>query len=175
MSSVALPVRCDAEASFHGFGEQYDATDQYGHAFELLVSEQGIGRVPDTPEPSYFVNCGQEANFSPYDGLPTVVPAMLSLGLSGIPFVTHDVAGFSGGPSTKELYLRWTELGAFTPIMRTHEGATTRDVYLPSGRWFDVWTGDAYEGGGTVTVDAPIGRPPVFSRDSDRADLRAID
>lgn len=65
----------------------------------------------------------QEADFSPYDGLPTVVPAMLNLGLSGIPFVTHDIAGFSGGPSTKELFLRWTELGAFTPIMRTHEGS----------------------------------------------------
>jgi sulfoquinovosidase len=39
-----------------------------------------------------------------------------------VPFVTHDIAGFSGGPSTKELFLRWTELGAFTPIMRTHEG-----------------------------------------------------
>jgi len=64
----------------------------------------------------------QEADFSPYDGLPTVVPAMVTLGLSGIPFVTHDVAGFSGGPSTKELYLRWAELGAFSPIFRTHDG-----------------------------------------------------
>jgi len=64
----------------------------------------------------------QEANFLPGDGLPTVLPAMLNLGLSGIPFVTHDIAGFSGGPSTKELYERWTELGAFTPTLRTHEG-----------------------------------------------------
>lgn len=64
----------------------------------------------------------QEADFSPFDGLPTVVPAMLNLGISGIPFVTHDISGFSGGPSTKELFMRWTELGSFTPIMRTHEG-----------------------------------------------------
>jgi alpha-glucosidase len=64
----------------------------------------------------------QEANFSEWDGLPTVIPAMVSLGLAGVGYVTHDIAGFSGGPSTKELYLRWTELGAFTPIMRTHEG-----------------------------------------------------
>jgi len=200
----------------------------------------------------------QEANFSPHDGLPTVVPAMLSLGLSGIPFVTHDIAGFSGGPSTKELFLRWTELGAFTPIMRTHEGAkkfdnwswdtdaettahfrrfarihqalapeievlataaaatslpivrhlmlvfpddlasraisdqfmlgdgllvapvvtegaTSRAVYLPPGTWYDVWSGVAYDGGMTVDVAAPIGRPPVFSRDVDRSDLRAIE
>ncbi len=64
----------------------------------------------------------QEATWSEYDGLPTVVPAMLNLGLCGQPYVTHDIAGFSGGPSSKELFMRWTELGAFTPIMRTHDG-----------------------------------------------------
>jgi alpha-glucosidase len=67
----------------------------------------------------------QETNWSEFDGLPTVVPAMLNLGLAGQPYVTHDIAGFARGtgPSTEELYMRWTELGAFTPIMRTHEGA----------------------------------------------------
>lgn len=76
--------------------------------------EQGVAQI---------VWCGdQEADFTTTDGLPTVVPAMLNLGVSGIPFVTHDIAGFSGGPSTKELYLRWVELGALSPIMRTHEG-----------------------------------------------------
>ena len=64
----------------------------------------------------------QEADFHPTDGLPTVVPAMLTMGLSGQPFTTHDVAGFSGGPSTPELYQRWIELGAFTPFFRTHDG-----------------------------------------------------
>ena len=64
----------------------------------------------------------QEADWSKTDGLPTVIPALITLGLSGQPFTTHDIAGFSGGPSTKELYLRWTELGAFSPFMRTHDG-----------------------------------------------------
>jgi len=64
----------------------------------------------------------QEADWSPDDGLPTVVPAMLSLGLSGIPYVTLDIGGFSGGPSTQELFQRWAELGAFNPVFRTHEG-----------------------------------------------------
>ena len=199
----------------------------------------------------------QEADFLETDGLPTVVPALLNLGVSGVPYVTHDIAGYSGGPSSKELYLRWTELGAFSPIMRTHEGlmpaanwnwnrdaetiahfarfarihealgpefraladdaattsapmirhlayefpddlasraihdqfmlgrdlliapvveegAVTKSVYLPPGRWFHVWTGAVYDGGRTVTAEAPIGSPPVFSRDADRADLRAI-
>ncbi|MDP8256524.1 MAG: glycoside hydrolase family 31 protein [Candidatus Alcyoniella australis] len=64
----------------------------------------------------------QEADWNEKDGLPTVVRAGLSLGLSGVPFFTHDIGGFSGGPRTKELFLRWTELGAFTPVMRTHDG-----------------------------------------------------
>ncbi|MBM4373315.1 MAG: hypothetical protein FJ098_16785 [Deltaproteobacteria bacterium] len=64
----------------------------------------------------------QEATWDELDGLPTVPRALTSLGLSGIPFTTHDIGGFSGGPRTKELLLRWVELGAFTPFMRTHEG-----------------------------------------------------
>jgi len=64
----------------------------------------------------------QEASFDEYDGLPTVVTAGLTLGLSAIPFFTLDIAGFSGGPSSKELFWRWTELGAFSPVMRTHDG-----------------------------------------------------
>src|SRR5690606_22917791 len=43
-SSVAIASRCDEGGSFHGFGEQYDATDQRGHALTLFVSEQGLGR-----------------------------------------------------------------------------------------------------------------------------------
>ncbi|MEI8256126.1 MAG: TIM-barrel domain-containing protein, partial [Deltaproteobacteria bacterium] len=64
----------------------------------------------------------QEATWSPHDGLPTVIPALVSLGMAGIGYTGADIAGFSGGPSTKELYERWVELAAFTPIFRTHDG-----------------------------------------------------
>jgi sulfoquinovosidase len=197
----------------------------------------------------------QEVDFSTTDGLPTVVPALLNLGLSGIPFTTHDIGGFSGRPRGKEVFLRWTELGAFTAIFRTHEGnardenwqwysddetkahfrcfaelhellrpeiealaevgaatsmpivrhmmlvfpqdpethplsdqfmlgdtllvapvveegATTRELYLPDGTWYDVFTGESLAGGRRAVVDAPLGRPPVFSLGVDRPDLR---
>ena len=67
----------------------------------------------------------QQTDWGELDGLPTVTPALLNLGLAGQPFVSLDIAGFSvgAGPSTKELYFRWTELGAFAPVMRTHQGA----------------------------------------------------
>ncbi len=42
------------------------------------------------------------------------------------------------------------------------EGARSREVYLPEGRWFDFF-GDAVESGGrTIKVDAPLERIPVY-------------
>ena len=48
-TSIALPVACSETGTFHGFGGQYETTDQRGAAFDLFVSEQGIGREPDLP------------------------------------------------------------------------------------------------------------------------------
>lgn len=199
----------------------------------------------------------QEATWDSDDGLQTVIPAMVSLGLAGVGYVTHDVAGFSGGPSTKELFQRWVELAAFTPIFRTHEGlrraenwrwdrdaetrdhfvrfarvhralaaewmrlgaehratgmpivralglafpgdragygvrdqymlgdallvapvvtegATSRQVHLPPGEWVDVWDATRrWTGPRDITVEAPIGRPPVFAR-TPRPELAAL-
>ena len=48
------------------------------------------------------------------------------------------------------------------PVMYLNE--FKRDVYLPSGKWKLTSTGETYEGGKTVTVDAPIDYMPVFER-----------
>jgi len=42
-----------------------------------------------------------------------------SMGISGVPFVGTDVGGFGGYPS-RNLYVRWMQLGAFTPFFRAH-------------------------------------------------------
>lgn len=49
---------------------------------------------------------------------------LLSLGLSGIPFVGSDLGGFLGH-SSGELVTRWTWLGAFFPFMRNHSAIGT--------------------------------------------------
>lgn len=64
----------------------------------------------------------QEVHWDDKDGIQTVVKAGLSAAVSGIPYWTHDVGGYSGRSRSKELLLRWIELGALTPILRTHEG-----------------------------------------------------
>jgi alpha-glucosidase len=56
------------------------------------------------------------------------------------------------------------------------KGTSERSVYLPPGdTWFHVWTGSRHDGGQHLTIDAPIGSPPIFSRGADRPELRAID
>jgi alpha-D-xyloside xylohydrolase len=41
-------------------------------------------------------------------------------------------------------------------------GARSRDVLLPAGSWVDFWTGEVIAGGGTITVDAPLEKLPLF-------------
>jgi alpha-glucosidase len=67
----------------------------------------------------------QSVDFSRHDGIGTVVTAALSSGLVGNAFSHSDVGGYTslfGNVRTEELMLRWYELGAFSPVFRTHEG-----------------------------------------------------
>lgn len=67
----------------------------------------------------------QFVDFSADDGLPSVINAALSLGMTGFGMLTFDIGGYTalfGKYRTKELLLRGCEFSAFTPVMRTHEG-----------------------------------------------------
>jgi alpha-glucosidase len=44
------------------------------------------------------------------------------------------------------------------------EGATSREVYLPAGEWFNFWTGEKVVGPKSITVDAPLDVLPLFVR-----------
>jgi alpha-D-xyloside xylohydrolase len=53
------------------------------------------------------------------------IPAGLNYAISGMPYWTTDVGGFiSGGnlndPKFRELFVRWFQFGAFSPIFRVH-------------------------------------------------------
>ena len=57
--------------------------------------------------------------------MPTILPIGIGVGLSGVSTFGSDVAGYQSATnptSTKELFFRWTELGAWSPVMRTHHG-----------------------------------------------------
>lgn len=67
----------------------------------------------------------QSVDFSIHDGLASVIPGALSSGMMGNGLHHSDIGGYTslfGLKRTKELFLRWAEMAAFTPVMRTHEG-----------------------------------------------------
>lgn len=58
-------------------------------------------------------------SFSYADGLPSVIIAGQNAALSGIAFWGSDIAGYAGTPS-KEVFIRWAQFGAFSPLMQVH-------------------------------------------------------
>jgi sulfoquinovosidase len=72
----------------------------------------------------------QSVDFSRHDGLVTVICAALSSGLLGNAYHHSDIGGYTslfGNVRTPELLMRWAEMAAFTPVMRSHEGNRPRD------------------------------------------------
>lgn len=181
-----------------------------------------------------------------WSGLQAQIPLLLNMGISGVAYMGSDLGGFTGGEQNDELYTRWLQFGAFSPVMRAHGaggipsepiyyseqtqnivrdfiklryqllpynyhlsfentkkgtplarpiwmydpvlaesygredeylwgkdflvapilegGVTARDVTFPAGTWVSWWDGTAYQGGTTVSVEAPIHQMPLFVR-----------
>src|SRR5262249_41768197 len=68
----------------------------------------------------------QLTEFKESDGLPTVPTIGITLGISGMPYFGSDIGGYTSPPmhdyTSKELFFRWTTVGALSPLMRTHHG-----------------------------------------------------
>jgi alpha-glucosidase (family GH31 glycosyl hydrolase) len=74
----------------------------------------------------------QQTDFSDGDGLPSVIPIGINLGLAGFPYFGSDVAGYMSQdtvPTSEELFYRWTMFGALQPVMRTHHGRSARQNF----------------------------------------------
>lgn len=111
-----------------------------------------------------------------WGGLQAQVPIMLNTALSGMGYMSHDIGGFavdSKHPTDDELYVRWLQLGLFTPIFRTHSTvdaepyhytkpgyqellkSIVRDRYM----WLPYNYTLAFE---NATIGAPLVRPLNF-------------
>jgi|APAga8741244001_1050109.scaffolds.fasta_scaffold02883_2 alpha-glucosidase len=59
------------------------------------------------------------------------------------------------------------------PVVK--QGQTSREVYLPEGvNWTDYWTGKEYNGGQTITMEAPLGQLPIFVKKDSIIPTRAV-
>ena len=126
----------------------------------------------------------QSVDFSRHDGLVTVICAALSSGMMGCGLNHCDIGGYTSlfdNCRTKEVFLRWAELAAFMPVMRTHEGnrPDTNFQYYNDGdcmdqlaRLVDVYTMMAPYTRELVAENAAKGHPvmrPLFYHYGDDA------
>ena len=83
----------------------------------------------------------------------------------GTPIVRHMLLHFPEDPRAWEIDDQWMLGADFLVAPVVEAGAAQRRVYLPAGAWVHLWSGEQHgdpAAGTTVTVEAPLGRPPVF-------------
>jgi alpha-glucosidase (family GH31 glycosyl hydrolase) len=82
----------------------------------------------------------------------------------GLPLMRPLVMNYPDDPRAWGLghQFLWGDDLLVAPV--TREGATAWPVYLPSGAWYDFWTGSRHEGPCGITVEAPLERLPLFAR-----------
>ncbi len=69
-----------------------------------------------------------------WGGLQPQVNLMLNSGLSGLGYMSSDIGGFAVDPAhpyDPELYVRWIEMGTFTPVLRTHAQYKPEPYHYP--------------------------------------------
>lgn len=70
---------------------------------------------------------------SKWDVLQAQIPAGLNFVASGIPYWNTDIGGFFGNnpddPAFVELFTRWFEYGAFTPMFRVHGTDKPKEIW----------------------------------------------
>ncbi len=101
-----------------------EAVEEAGKLGEILFYTRA--GFTDTLKHSLMMwNGDNHVDFSIDFGLPSVIPAMLSLTCCGFGLSHSDIGGYTTFFNLKrseELYMRWCEMNAFTVLMRGHEG-----------------------------------------------------
>lgn len=117
-------------------------------------------------------------------GLQPQITLMLSSGLSGLGYMGSDIGGFAVDPehpTDPELYVRWLQMGTFSPMLRTHAQEQPEPYNYPEMEsisrrfikmryeWLPYNYTLAFE---NATTGAPLARPLNF--DNEAADKEAF-
>jgi len=123
-------------ASFKGLHHRYPV--QYNlmmsQLFNKFAADGGLcwSRGGSTGAHLYpFVWCGDQLR--EFDSLKAILSAILSSGISGVPFMGHDLGGYipaNNGDNDAEVFIRGVEFSCFTAAMSTH-GKVTRPYDFP--------------------------------------------
>ncbi len=95
----------------------------YNRALTELMKQEGVdgllwarsGSLGNEQYPALWAG----DQYARWGQLASLVPAGLSASMSGMPFWGHDIGGYMEQP-TPELYIRWVQFGALSPLMQYH-------------------------------------------------------
>jgi len=99
-----------------------------------------------------------------YQLMPYIYTVFEEAARTGLPVVRPLVLEY---PTDRRTYRLDTEFLFGSDLLVAPvliEGATSREVYLPAGEWFNFWTGEKIVGPKQITVEAPLDILPLFVR-----------
>src|SRR5438132_2295878 len=99
-----------------------------------------------------------------YQLLPFLYTTLEEAHRTGVPLFRPLVLNYQDDSNTYNLddeFMVGNDL-LVAPVLKPD--VTRRLVYLPKGIWYDYWTSKKYEGGITISVDAPLQTVPMFVR-----------
>ena len=101
-----------------------EAVEESGKLGEIMFFTRA--GYSGTPKQTLMMwNGDNHPDFSKDFGLPSIVPAMLSLTVCGCGLSHSDIGGYTSIMNLRrnmDVYKRWFEMNAFSPLMRGHEG-----------------------------------------------------
>ncbi len=117
--------------------------NMYGHVWSQMVYENWKKEQPN--KRLFFLNRAgyagsQRFSIFPWtgdvgrgwSGLSAQIPLLQSMSMSGIPYIHSDAGGFAmTDTADAELYTRWLQFAAYTPVFRPHGSAL--DSLTPAG------------------------------------------
>lgn len=98
-----------------------------------------------------------------WGGFEPQVKIMLNSGLSGLGYMSSDIGGFAvdpANPTDSELYIRWLQMGAFTPTLRTHAQLKPEPYHYPEVEDIAKNTSRCAMNGSPITTPWPMRTPP---------------
>lgn len=109
-----------------------------------------------------------------YRLLPYIYTLFWNAATTGAPILRPLLYHFPNDPKTytlaDQVMLGPSLLAA--PIYRP--GVDCRAVYLPEGRWYDWWSGEAFDGSTYILAEAPLEQMPLYVRAGSIIPMRSV-
>jgi alpha-D-xyloside xylohydrolase len=95
--------------------------------------------------------------------VPYIYTHALEAHRNGLPIMRPLFLHYPGDPAAAAEEFEYL-FGRDLLVAPIYQDVTSREVYLPAGRWIDFWSGASYQGPLRMTVNAPLDTLPLYVR-----------